>query len=88
MHNDDVLDKDVFDVNGQRIGHAVLAREADDELLSFDVELVEKLRLQWRAPERVTIPAEDIVATDIQVTLAEDARYIVHPEQAPAPSRE
>lgn len=86
MHNDDVLDKDVFDVNGRRIGHATLAREAMDELLSFDVELDPRLRKLWRAPRIVTVPATDVIATDFQVTLAEDARYILHPEQAPTPS--
>ena len=87
MHNDDVLDKDVYDVNGRRVGHATLAREdAHEDLLSFDVELEETLRALWNAPRFVTVPANDVIATDGQVTLSEDARYIVHPELAPPAS--
>lgn len=88
MHNDDVIDKDVFDVNGRRVGHAVLAREREDELLSFDVELEPGIQTAWNAPARVTVPVHEVVATDFQVTLAEDARFIVHPELAPPPSHE
>jgi hypothetical protein len=76
MHTQDVLDKDVYDANGLRLGHVRLAREAEGFLL-FDVELTGRARRAMRTQDdTITFAQDDVVATDGQITLVDDAAHL------------
>ena len=79
LHAADVLDKDVFDLNGERLGHVTLAREWDGHLVSFDVALSERTRLVHAAREPVaTLMADDVVLADLDISMDEDAEHLLY----------
>jgi hypothetical protein len=87
MRPDDVLDKDVYDANGHRLGHVDLAREMDGFVL-FDVRLSGRGRRLLHADDHVvTFSAEDVIATDDDVTLAQDAAHLMRFAPASTPER-
>ena len=69
----------VYDVNGRRIGRVA---GVHPETASFDVELNGRAARTLHARGRfVRIPFRDVVdADDHDVTLDEEARFLVHPE--------
>ena len=86
LHSADVLDKDVFDLNGHRLGHVNLAREDSNGLLSFDVTLRPREQRALGVESNViTVPWVDVEATDFHVTLAEDGVHLAHPGLALPP---
>ena len=87
MRSDDVLDKDVYDANGHRLGHVDLAREKDGFVL-FDVRLSGRGRRLLHSDENVvTFSADDVIATDGDITLAEDAAHLMRVAMASTPER-
>lgn len=78
LRANDVLDKDVFDLNGEKLGHVALAREYEGHLVSFDVQLTRAARRAHRAPDAIaTLMSEDVVATDFDVSMNEDADHLL-----------
>lgn len=80
MHNEDVMDKEVFDLNGHRIGHVTLARETGDFVL-FDVELAPRARAHLHE-DIVTLSSDDVLATDFDVTVGDDWDHLMDPLRA------
>lgn len=79
LHAADVLDKDVFDLHGERLGHVSLAREWEGHLVSFDVTLAERAKRSHAAREPIaTLMADDVVSTDFVVSMDEDAEHLLH----------
>lgn len=84
LRPDDVLDKLVYDVNGRLLGHVSLAREVNEQMLSFDVELSPKAQRAFHARHPVaTVPADLVVDSENEISLNEDGLYLVHPELTP-----
>lgn len=82
LHNADVLDKDVYDLNGMKLGHVTLARETPSEgLISFDVALRGRASraLGTHAPV-LTIASDHVVAADSDVTLDDDVTHLTFRE--------
>lgn len=78
LHAADVLDKDVFDLNGERLGHVTLAREWEGHLVSFDVTLAERAKRNHAARDPVaTLMVDDVVSTDFVVSMDEDAEHLL-----------
>lgn len=81
---DDLLDKDAYDVNGHHLGRITLTREAGGELFSFDILLDERAKREVDASgDFLTVDPEEVVATDFDVSLAEEGLFLAHPERAP-----
>lgn len=79
FHAADVIDKEVFDLHGERLGHVTLAREWGGHLVSFDVTLSEHTKLVHGAREPIaTLMADDVVATDFEVSMDEDAEHLLY----------
>lgn len=74
----------VVDVAGRVLGRV---RDADPTTDHIDVTLRERIARKFDAPGRiVAIPFGDIVdADDHEVTLSEEAPFILHPERRPDP---
>lgn len=82
MHTEDVLDKEVYDLNGHRIGHVTLAREADEHVL-FDVALTPIAREHLATRDDViTLSSDDVLATDFDVTIDDDWDHLLFPLRA------
>lgn len=85
----ELIAKLVYDVNGHRLGRVTRCMEKDGRLTSFDVALDRKAMRDFDAEAEVLrLPSTLILATDFQVSLAEDGAHLVHPERAAPPSRE
>lgn len=85
---DDLLDKETYDVNGHHLGRITLCREDNAGLRSFDVELDRAARRALQTERStLTVPADEVVATDFDVTLAEEGLLLAHPERAPPAQR-
>lgn len=82
MHSEDVLDKEVYDLSGHRLGHVTLARESGEFVL-FDVELTDRARMRLDAPEEViTLSSDDVLATDFDLTVEDDWEHLLDPLRA------
>lgn len=78
LHADDLLDKDVFDLNGVKLGHVTLCREYEGHVVSFDVALTEDVLRKHHASDAIaTLMPDDVVATDFAVSLDEDAARLL-----------
>lgn len=89
LRADDLLDKPVFDLHGRMLGRVTLAREGREGLLPFDVLLTPRARDAFSSRGGVaTVDPDHIVAADEEITLDEAAEWLLHPADAPPPSRE
>lgn len=80
MDTEEVLDKEVYDLQGHHVGHVGLARESEGYLL-FDVELTPRARARL-GEDVLTLSGDDVLATDFDVTLGEDWDHLLDPLRA------
>lgn len=82
----DLKGRDVFDVNGLRLGKVTRAFAEEGALLRFDVTLSENARTMMEAPQDVAgIPPQWVAGVgDDGVRLRKAAEEVLHPD-APLP---
>lgn len=83
----ELKDRDVFDVNGQRLGRLTRALAEDGSIIRFDVSLTPNARSLFHAPSDVAgIPPDAIARVEEDgVHLMQAAEQILHPEN-PVPA--
>lgn len=73
----------VVDLHGRVLGRV---HHVDVDARHVSVRLSRGIARRFDAPARVLVPTDDIVdADDHEVTLNEEAAFILHPEQRPDP---
>lgn len=83
----DLKDRDVFDVNGQRLGRVTRAFAEEGTLLRFDVTLSPNAQTLFNAPSNVAgIPSDAVARVEEDgIHLMQAAEQILHPD-APLPA--
>lgn len=84
----DLKGRDVYDVNGIRLGKVKRAFAEEGSLLRFDVTLTDNARVMMEAPQDVAgIPPQWVARVDdAGVRLRKAAEEILHPD-APFPTK-